>query len=251
VVKWGVLDVKKIILIFSIFLMVIGSVKISLAQEEEIIIDIEIIPRGAITGEYNVVGDIFHYNVILFNNFLKEHDDNFTIEILDPNNKIIHKEEFTSTVIPAMGWMNLTPIIKTNKTEDVLKIWPFEISGDYSIKICSVIPNMRFVKKYTIKKEGFLPSENWYSNYGCFTHYFSVMPEWQYSLFKKEFSAAEEALRANKKSLEANQKLVDLTVDLDNATKIMSDATQNIEWATWIMVVVAVLTLVVAFIKRA
>ena len=62
------------------------------------------------------------------------------------------------------------------------------------------------------------------------------MPEWQYKLFQEESKAAE-------KVQEANQKLLDLNIELESATK-------STKIASWIMVIVAIITLVVALASK-
>jgi len=214
--------------------------------EKELIINIQIIPQGVISTDYNVVGDIFSYNISLLNNNSESLEDNLTLEIIAPNNRsiafstqqyIFSQEGMQIINIPLIYYINLTKygveeiIPYINQSLNSIRIWPFDVSGEYQIRICSSDPQMKFKKLYSLANDNSIYQKYYYSSH-CFDHYFSAMPEWQYKLFTEEKAAAE-------KVQEANQKLLDLNLQLEDATQIIKNA-------TIVMLIVAIITLYVA-----
>jgi hypothetical protein len=211
-----------------------------ISAEQNIGVDVSILPRGVISTEYNVVGDYFSFMINLANNNSEFYNDKISVEIVAPGNRSLNLEptsyiysgDSVSVIynIPSynisMGpssHYEIIPYINSTKDKD-MSIWSFDVAGDYYIKICSENSQTLFKKTYTYKT-GSLTSSNYVYFPHCFNSYFSVMPQWQYQLFQDQSVAA-------KKTEEANQKLLDLNVSLERAT--------------WIMLFVAVVTLFVA-----
>jgi len=86
--KW----IGSIVLILGVLLILLNIVS---AQEKEIFIEIKIEPRGVITTNYNVVGDIFSYNISLYNNNSENLEDTISIEIYGPNNRNLSNNIFS------------------------------------------------------------------------------------------------------------------------------------------------------------
>ncbi|MBR9704053.1 hypothetical protein GOV12_01470 [Candidatus Pacearchaeota archaeon] len=212
----------------------------------ELGISIDIQPKGIISKDYNVVGDIFTYNITLHNNNTEIFNDTFSVKIIAPGNRSIAFGDKTSYIfsgsevnlirsplqhivsIDSKEYKDLIPYINLSINKDT-KIWSFDVSGDYSMEICSSDLNTKFIRTFDTPVD-----KSYYYYYHCINYYFSAMPEWQYKLFKEERVAAE-------KVREANQKLLDLNIELEKATKSMNTA-------SWIMVSVAVLMFFVAIL---
>ncbi|MFH1365039.1 MAG: hypothetical protein ABIH28_00450 [archaeon] len=233
----------KIKLFFTIaFCMILLSH--SVLAITDIGIDLSINPSGVISKDYNVVGDLFTYNLTLFNNNSETFNDTLTIKIMAPDNKSIAFGDETNYIfsgsgvqiirsplqhfisIPSGSYESLIPYINLSENKDT-KIWPFDVAGDYSMEICSSDFNTKFVRTFNSPY-----GKTYYYYYHCINYYFSVMPEWQYKLFNEEKAAAE-------KTKEANQKLLDLNLQVENATQIIKNA-------TIMMLIVAIITLYVA-----
>jgi len=88
-------DMKKVLLFF-IMLFILQPV----AAERQIFIEITIIPQGVVTTEYNVVGDIFTYNISLYNNNSEVYADNLSIEITAPGERNISRGGTIYTFTP-------------------------------------------------------------------------------------------------------------------------------------------------------
>lgn len=229
-----------------IFLLIflIGSLLPFVYAEKELVIGVNIIPRGVISTEYNVVGDVFSYNISLFNNDSEVLKDNFTIEIMAPINRsiafgsqqsifseggiqIISLPPIYNIELEGYHSTDLIPYISKSEKSDV-SIFPFDVAGDYQLKVCSSSTDLIFKKIYHSKQSNIAYLSYIYFPH-CFIYSFSAMPEWQYKLFTKEKDAAD-------KSEQANQKLLDLNTDLDQATK-------SILKASWLMFAVALIAL--------
>jgi hypothetical protein len=197
---------------------------INVVQANELLIEPNIYPLGPTSMDYNVVGDIFSYNITLFNNNSELFEDNITLELMIPNNVSYY------TIFPVnISSQDSYSLIKyINKSEDKWAIYEFSISGDYKIKICSSQDEVRFKREYVIQKERH-KQIRYYDQPKCFTFYFDAMPKWQYDLFITEHSAATE-------TLEATEKLAEYSGDLVNSS-------DKIEYATWLMLAVALISL--------
>ncbi|MCF7910544.1 hypothetical protein K9L16_02625 [Candidatus Pacearchaeota archaeon] len=223
----------------KLFFIIIIFLALPLVSSATYIINISIQTSNLISQDYLVVGDLFYYNISIINNDSDTINDTFKIEIITPDNQsiafgnvqyIFSNSEVTRKVLPLYERVNLTinktilvPYINKSKNNDV-KNWPFDIAGDYTLKICSSNRSSEFIHFY---KEG-----RYHYGDHCINHYFSAMPEWQYQLFTEQKKAAE-------KTQEANDKMIDLTLNVN-------DATQTLKGATIAMLVVALITLYVS-----
>ncbi len=218
-----------------LFILTIFITPISLAKKE-VGINIKVQPQGIISKEYNVVGDIFSYNVSLINYNNEKIEGLFAVTISLLGNRTLSNNfmEYNISLEPNSSY-DIIPYINLSKNNHVY-IWPFDTVSDYKIEVCSINNDIRFVRNYSgiiSEYQGYLSS---YYYDVCFPYYFSAMPEWQYKLFQEESKAAE-------KVQEANQKLLDLNIELESATK-------STKIASWIMVIVAIITLVVALASK-
>jgi len=217
---------KKTGLIILIFIFVCI---INVSAQKDVLIDVKIIPKGIISKDYNVVGDAFTYKVSIFNNDSDTFEDNFSIELYNPNGRIewgSEKEQKFTEELGPYDIVELIPYINQSENNDT-KIWPFDISGDYKLKLSTESRNLRFIKQYN-QGQVYFPRD--------YESYFDVMPLWQYNLFKEESDAAN-------KVFESNRKLIDLTIDLESATDI-------IKIASIIMMGVAIMTLYIAALEE-
>ncbi len=221
---------KYLLLLFLIMLIIpIAS------AYRDIGINIKIQPRGVISKDYFVVGDIFIYNITLTNRFNETINDTFTIRIVFPDNQTISNPAlFYYRSIKPNETKSIVPYIKG--TNNNTHIWPFMTSGDYKLEICSQNKDIRFIKNYEVPLNSYSHEASNYYFYNCFPYYFSAMPKWKYQIFMKGKVAAEA-------SNEASDKLVGLTKDLDNATWALIVA-------TIIMLFVTIITLYVAIAEE-
>ncbi|MCK4649651.1 hypothetical protein KAT36_00305 [Candidatus Pacearchaeota archaeon] len=222
------MDKNIIYIVVAIFLL-LPSVSIVSAYDN-INIEIQIEPRGPSSLDYNVVGDAFTYKINLTNLGEKKLIKDFNVCINTPIE--LRCRNYTQIELLVNKSIELIP----NQTNGLIEIIKFDSVGDYKINITS--NDIIFIKNYTLNK-GY-SVQNLFNQYPLvYEKYFDCMPKWQYDLFEKEFNSAEESLKASKKSLEANEKLLELNIDLDKATKSMM-------WASWLMFIVAIITLAVA-----
>lgn len=185
-----------------------------------------------------VVGDSFYYKINLTNKMADEVSDNFSISIYNPKGGLIGSTRiYERSIKPGE---NIEIIAKGGKGNETAA-FPFDIRGDYKL-ILNSTNLFDFYRWFKVKSERYIHNRYIRSS-GKFDYNFDVMPKWQYELWKQE----EEI---NKQTLDVNKKMLDLTIDLNSATRNMNDATQKIKFATYIMLGVALLTLLVAFIKR-
>ncbi len=215
---------NKFFLCLEVFVFLVLLSNFALA-EKEFLIDVNIESRGIISLDYNVVGDIFSYNVSLKSNNSEAVEDAIRIEIFAPDNRPISKSirEY-SKIWESNETKSLIPYTE-GKEKNETNIWLFDVAGDYRLSICSLDLSTKFIKSYEVKKDGRIIGVNYYYQSGCFDYYFSAMPEWQYSLFQKEFAAANKTLNINTK---------------------LESATRRMVLASWIMVIVVIASLYVS-----
>jgi len=195
---------KKVILIFIVLLFPFAN------AGKDLILDVNI-NRMNQNPSQNIVGNIFSYNITLFNPTGEKIDDFLTISVFGPREKILSEspEEYNLSKLSDGKVEIIIPYINKSLNNDT-KIFPFFKEGTYKIQICAQKPGIRFVKQYEIEGGG---SAHFYYSL-CFDHYFSAMPKWQYELWKSQEEANQKIINISTETIEFNNKLTDYTLVL-------------------------------------
>ena len=229
---------KSIIITLFITLIFINFV---FAEEDKIIISINVIPEGLVDREAYVIGDFFHYNITIFNDGNREINEQFLVNITNPLEQTISSVRIYNLSIKPSEEKYIVPFQEDGKNWDV---FTFDIVGTYKLTISPLEKNVKFFRCKLTFENKTCNGAVW--SYNRFIYYFDAMPKWQYGLWKKGEEANNKIISANEKFEETNKKLISLTDDLVKLTKELNDATKTIKNATITMLIVALVTLLVA-----
>lgn len=215
-----------------LFLLIVGLLfctAVATADEQKVNVNMKIITYEI--ENVNVVGDSFYYKINFTNIGNWTVSDNITISVFNPSRNLLAPPETYEIVLKPS---DSKAVIAKGGKENETAIFPFDTSGDYKIEINSTM-GIDFYRWLVINKGNRIYTSYIRQNKN-FNYFFDVMPRWQYNI-------SESTEEANRKVIEANQKLLDLTININNAT-------QSMKTATWVMLGVAIISLIIAFLKR-
>jgi hypothetical protein len=152
-----------------------------------------------------VVNDHASYKIELTNVGSSSINDNFTITIYNPENKVQHNRTYRGISINPKSNFTLIP----NQTGKMFDIFPFEVSGPYQMTIKSDKTIIYYI---------FYPSCGFVSYTNSYTNYFDIMPRWQYDTNTKTESLAEASKNLTEESKNLTLETRNLTKDIENYT---------------------------------
>ena len=235
----------KLIIIVFILLLFPNS---AIAELPRINISIDIQTR-----EYQdafVVGDTFYYKINLTNPMTETIYSDFSVSIYNPANVLIEStRNYTGQKIEPNKSIE---IVAKGGYINETAAFPFDIAGDYRIVLESSksFDFYRNMELNYVWENKTIPYTSYVRTSGYFVKYFDVMPSWQYHLWKEEEKINMQSLDLSQKMYEINTDIDTITKEMNQATQDMNKATKNIEKATYGMVVVALISLFVAYYRR-
>ena len=206
----NITSVRKINKISIIIFEIIFLASFISAQQTELDVSPWFYPHGpeSFSTQYGAVGDAFNYNIYFDNNNSESIIDDFIIEIYDPSNNLVLKEEYNGFLIE-----------KHNSSS----IWAneslqFKFPGNYKLTICSKNKSLTLVNRFN--NYVFTGSGNYHPN--CFDKYFQVL--WNYEIESKisQDKATQESITLSKETVELNKSLKWYTAALFTLTILIA-----------------------------
>ena len=157
--------------------------------------------------EYNVVGDSFYYNL----SFLANEDisnEIIKVYVYSANKEKIWEEDIL--IKNLKKGERISHIPNASIGEGYLAL-PFDLSGDYEIKVCSE-KNYALYKTFWVR-EGIYAHPNSNIRYSpCYRYFFSVMSQSDYELFEEEKNINKQTLKNANNMLDLTWGIIFLTI---------------------------------------
>ncbi|MFH1585856.1 MAG: hypothetical protein ABIB79_03750 [archaeon] len=205
------MKIKTLTFLFIITIMLLPLIS---SIGEGVSVKFKIIPFGVVESEkhpyenpsleYNIVGDSFYYQI----NFTAKEDlnDTLNITVKSANGKILDSR---SKHLDLINGTSISFIPNSTRKGYYLAM-PFDVVGDYEIKICSN-KELLFQREYRVWLENYSPPPRsvWYN--GCTSYFFDVISQTQFSQYNDRDKTNEKNLSLSRNMLALTEKMLFIT----------------------------------------